>query len=130
MDSNVLTFNKKYAWFALVLLATEVWIAACIHDDLLRPYGGDLLVVIMLYCMVKTFIKKDARSIAFSVLLFAYAIEISQYYNLVEVLDWGNNNLARIIIGTTFQWGDILSYTLGIILVLAYERLAWSLSNY
>ena len=49
-------FNKTYFLLALLLLLAEVLIALYLHDALIRPYGGDFLVVILLYCFVKSFV--------------------------------------------------------------------------
>ena len=57
------------------------------------------------------------------VLLFAYAVEISQYFHLIAVVGLENSKIARLIMGTSFSWTDMLMYTLGIILVLILEIL-------
>jgi len=55
--------------------------------------------------------------IAWSVLIFAYAVEIAQYFNIVGLLGLSGNRSAEIIIGTSFSWEDMLAYTLGVALV-------------
>ncbi|WP_313805618.1 DUF2809 domain-containing protein [Flavobacterium sp.] len=50
-------FNVKYAIWTLLLFITEVLIAVCIRDNFIRPYLGDVLVVILLYCFLKSFVK-------------------------------------------------------------------------
>jgi hypothetical protein len=44
-------FNLRYALLSVLLLGIEIFIGACLHDSIIRPYGGDFLVVILLYCM-------------------------------------------------------------------------------
>jgi hypothetical protein len=119
---NMLGFHKWYFGFALLLFITEVLIAAYMHDAIIRPYGGDFLVVILIYCAVKSFFNTPVLPTAIGVLLFAYLIEVSQYYHLVYLLGWGNNKMACIIMGTGFSWVDMLSYTLGIGLVVLIEK--------
>jgi len=118
-----LTFNKYYGLLALCLFIIEVLIALYVHDAFVRPYVGDVLVVILLYCFAKTFIDTPVLPTAIAVLVFAYIIEWLQYLQIVNTLGLQHNAIARTVIGTTFQWGDILAYTLGILLVLAVEKI-------
>ena len=117
-------FNLKYLLLTLALLAIEIIIARYAHDDIIRPFFGDFLVVILIHCFVMTFFKINLMTAALGVLLFAYAVEISQYYHLVYVLGWGNSKFAKIIMGTYFSWMDMLMYTGGIILVVVIELLS------
>jgi hypothetical protein len=119
----MLGFHKWYFGFALLLFITEVLIAAYMHDAIIRPYGGDFLVVILIYCTVKSFFNTPVLPAAIGVLLFAYLIEVSQYHHLVYLLGLGNNKMARIIMGTGFSWVDMLCYTLGIGLVVLIEKI-------
>ena len=123
-------FNKRYYLWAVLLLITEVLIAIHIDDSIIRPFGGDVLVVILLYCMLKSIISIKVNTAAIIVLIFAYAIETLQYLRIVEVLGLGSSPVARVIIGTTFSWADILCYTLGIIIVLFIERINRSFSKW
>jgi len=118
----MLRFQKKYFTWAVLLFLIEVLIAAYLHDRIIRPYIGDFLVVILLYCFVKSFFDIPALPLAISVLLFAYIIEVLQYFNLVYRLGLEKSNIARIIIGSSFEWIDLIAYTAGIIVVLYFEK--------
>jgi len=76
----MIEFNKSYFWIAVLFFLIEVLIAKYLHTGFIRAYGGDFLVVILIYCVVKSFIKGEVLTTAISVLLFAYAVEISQYF--------------------------------------------------
>ena len=115
-------FNKTYCLLALLLFIVEVLIAAYVDDAIIRPYIGDLLVVILLYCFVRAFTNFAVLPVAIGVLLFAYCIEILQYFQLVDRLGLGQYKLARIVIGSTFQWIDLVAYTAGIAIVLWVEQ--------
>jgi hypothetical protein len=115
-------FNKIYFTLTVLLFATEVLIVVYMHDGLIRPYGGDFLVVILIYCFVKTFIQSPVNITALSVLLFAYAVEVSQYFKLVVRLGLRDSKWANILLGNSFSWVDMLMYTLGILLVMAIEN--------
>jgi hypothetical protein len=114
-------FNIKYFIFAALLFIAEVIIAVYVHDRFIRPYFGDFLVSIFVYCAVKSFFDTPVGSTAVYVLLFSYAVEFSQFFHLVDVIGLGDSALACAILGTNFAYTDMLMYTLGIILVLFLE---------
>jgi len=116
------TLNKGYALAAIFLFIIEIIIALYFHDGFVRPYFGDFLVVMLIYCTVKSAGNLPVVQAVIAVLLFAYLIEILQYFDIVHRLGLGGSALATTVIGTTFQWGDIVAYTLGIICVVAVER--------
>ena len=115
-------FNLYYFyWFALLLI-TEIYIGIFVKDDFIRPYMGDLLVVILIYAFVRAFFKYSINLTAIGVLLFAFLVEILQHFNIVDVLGLGSSRLARTVIGTSFSWEDFIAYSLGIIIVLVSEK--------
>jgi hypothetical protein len=120
--SRLLKFNRFYFVLTVLLFGIEILIAKFAHDQIIRPYIGDLLVVMLIYCFVKSFLNTAVLPAALSVLVFAYAIETLQYFNIVERLGLGNSKIARIVIGTSFEWIDLVAYTLGIGLVLFLEN--------
>jgi len=84
------------------------------------------LVVMLIYCFVKTFLNTKVFPTAIGVLLFAIGIEGLQYINIVEKLGLQENRLARTVIGASFEWMDILCYVVGILMVLVVEKIAGS----
>ena len=61
--------------------------------------------------------------VALGVLIFAYAVEVSQYFNLIKHLGLEKSDIANVIIGHSFGWIDMLAYTLGILMVILVERM-------
>ena len=114
-------FNFKYLLWAVVLFITEVLIALFAHDDFIRPTFGDFLVVILIYCGLRTFIRASYRIMVVTVLLIAYIIEVSQYFHLIVHLGLQHSLLAKWILGSGFSWGDMLAYTLGGVLIWIIE---------
>ena len=120
----MIKFRYRYFIFAVIIFLVEVFIALFVHDEIIRPHIGDLLVVILIYCFLRSFINIPVGKMAVFVLIFAYVIEMLQYFKIVEILGLGPYQLAGIIIGTSFSWIDILAYTLGIGIVLIIENFA------
>ena len=118
----MLTFKPGFLVIALILFVIEVLIALYVRDSIIRPYVGDFLVVIMLYCFVRAFVKISPWKIGVAVLLFSFTIETLQYFKIVDRLGLTNIPIAKTIIGYGFEWLDILAYTIGVITVLILEK--------
>jgi hypothetical protein len=115
-------FNKKYFFLSLLLFTIEVCIALFFHNRFIRPLFGDFLVVILLYCMLKSVFSISVKTAAISVLIFSFLVEIMQYFQLVKILGLQDNKLACIVIGTSFAWEDLVAYSLGILTVYLVEK--------
>ncbi len=115
-------FKLHYFLLFLLIFVTEVCIALFIHDDFIRPYLGDVLVVILIYCFLKSFVDLSVRTACVLVLAFAFLVEFLQYCNTVERLGLQHNKIARTVIGTSFSWIDILTYIIGIAIVWISEN--------
>jgi hypothetical protein len=116
------TFNKTYFVLFAFLFNIELLIALHVHDTIIRPYIGDVLVVILIYCFIKSFLKTKVLPTAIFVLLFAFGIEMLQYINIVEKLRLKGSDVARTAIGTSFEWMDILCYIVGVVIILVVEK--------
>jgi hypothetical protein len=126
----MLRFNRRYFVLMLLLFVIEFIIGADFHDTIIRPYGGDFLVVILIYCFVKSFINTPVIKTALGVLLLSYMVEGSQYFHLVTLLGMQHSRLANIMLGTSFSFTDLLAYTLGIASVIVVENLRLSMKNF
>ncbi|GAB3933047.1 DUF2809 domain-containing protein [Larkinella terrae] len=118
----MLTFRPPYFILTILFFITEVLIALFLHDKIIRPYVGDFLVVILIYCFLRSFLNTAVLPTALFVLAFSYTLEVLQYFNVVERLGLGKYKLARIVIGTSFEWIDLLAYTLGVLFILYLEK--------
>ncbi|CAD6367435.1 DUF2809 domain-containing protein [Shewanella putrefaciens] len=130
--------RKSFCIYAVLLFLTEVLIALYAPAGFIRGFVGDVLVVILLFCMVRAVVPVDSPAekslaqntgegmkrffqtpwLAFSVLLFAFAIEFGQYWGLVDKLGLGGNRLARIVIGSHFDPLDLVAYFVGYLILL------------
>ena len=118
----MLTFNKHYFGLAVLIFIVEVLIAVFVRDSFVRPYLGDVLVVILIYCFVKSFILLPVFPTAISVMAFAFTIEFLQYIHIVDKLGLKKSTLAKTVIGTSFAWNDILAYVAGVVIILGVEK--------
>ena len=110
-----------YLIATLVLLFVEVMIALFVHDSFIRPYVGDMLVVIVVYAFVRIWIPQKCRLLPLYVFLFAVLVEVLQYFNIVRILGLSGSRFFRVLIGGTFDWKDIACYGAGCIVLAVYE---------
>lgn len=117
--------NKKrlrllFAGAAVILLAAEIYIGIYVHDAFVRPYLGDTLVVMLLYCLVRIVFPTKYYWLSGAVFLFAVLVEFSQLLPLCDVLHI-KNQLLRVLMGTSFAFGDILAYFAGNLLTAGVD---------
>ena len=110
-----------YAIVTLVLIAIEVLIALFVHDAFVRPYLGDVLVVVVLYTLIRTAIPEKYSLLPLYVFLFAVGVEVLQLLHIVEWLGLGDNPFFRVLIGSVFDLKDILCYAVGCLALGGYE---------
>lgn len=123
-------FHKRYFLGFLILLVVEVLIALFLKDKFIRPYLGDVLVVMLLYCFIRSFLDLKPITAAAGVLIFAFLIEMLQYFNVVGILGLEENRIARTVLGSSFDWIDVLAYCVGAALILIFERKRLSENQY
>ena len=122
MNIPVITFRKKYFLFAFLLLLTEMAIAAFLHDKVIRPHVGDVLVVMLIYCFLRAFFNISVKAAAVFVFVFACLVEGLQYVHIVNLQHLEHAQPAKTIIGSNFSWLDIGAYFTGIVLMILIER--------
>ena len=106
----------------LILLILEVLIAMYVHDNFVRPYIGDVLVVIVLYFAVRSVWPAGLTHLPLILFLFAACVEILQYFNLPQLLGLQDYTFFRILLGSTFDVKDILCYGVGCIFLFLYQK--------
>ena len=111
-----------YAAAALSLLILEILIALYVRDAFIRPYGGDILVTVLLCCLCRAAVLDRIAYLPFWVFLFALAIELAQAAGIASLIPDGWT-VIRIADGNSFSVWDIVCYGVGCILFRSAERL-------
>jgi hypothetical protein len=117
----MLIFRIKYFIAFLILLIIELYIALNIQDQFIRPYLGDVLVVILIYSFLMSFIRLSYKKAIVFVLIFSFTVEISQYFHLIEVLNLRQCQVAHWVLGSSFNWWDFLAYSIGLAIAFVVE---------
>lgn len=114
--------NFRYVTAFITLLVIEVLIALFVHDNFIRPYIGDILVVILLYTLLRAVISKKIKGLPIYIFIFAAFVEFAQYFKIVELLNLQDNKFMSILIGSTFDIKDIICYLVAAIILVAFEK--------
>ena len=115
--------NTKLNYYTgfIILLVIEIFIARFVKDDFIRPYLGDFLVVILIYCFLMAVSKLSILKGLIIVLIFSFAVEFFQLINIVKVLQYQPPKVVMIVLGSSFSVWDLLAYSLGILFVGGLE---------
>ena len=112
----------KYLISAIIIIVTEVFIAFYVHDNFIRPYAGDILVVFVLYFSYKTLFPKKNKNLPIYIFIFSVIVEILQGINIMDILGLGDITFFRILLGTNFDIKDILCYLVGCVILYYIEN--------
>ncbi|GAE89989.1 DUF2809 domain-containing protein [Acetivibrio straminisolvens] len=115
--------NLPYLIAFLALLIIEIIIALFVRDAIIRPYVGDVLVIILLYTFIRGIFQKPLKYLPVFLFIFALAVEIAQYYQIARLLNLQSNKIVSTIIGSTYDIKDIVCYLLGTVILIIWERL-------
>ncbi len=123
--SNIKYLKQRiiYACVFLALVIIEILIALFVHDSFIRPFGGDIIIVGVLYCFIRIIFPNKFRKIPFYVFIMALIVEIAQYFHFAELLGFDNNPILRTALGTTFSFIDIICYGIGALICLVAQIL-------
>lgn len=115
--------NKRiiYLIIFLLLLLTEIIIALFVNDSFIRPYIGDVLVIILICAFLRIFFPEKPRLLPLFVTVFGIAVEFLQYFDFAAYLGAESSRFISILLGRTFDIKDIICYTAGGILFFIAE---------
>ncbi len=106
--------KTRITWFIIICITIVLGLASR-HFKVVPLFVGDILWATMVYFMVRfLFINKPVSFIAIVSLLFSYAIEFSQLYHAPWIDSIRPTLFGRLVLGATFNWGDMISYTVGV----------------
>ena len=127
MEGNELNHVKNkhkqmgYALATIMILIVEIFIALYVHDDFIRPYIGDVLVVIVIYTFIRIWMPNGVLLLPLYIYVFAIFVEVMQYLHIVDILGLQNNRFMSVLIGGTFDWKDIMCYGVGCIFLMILD---------
>ena len=122
-----ISWNKRTAYLlaTVLIFLLELFFALFVRDAFIRPYVGDMLVVVLVYTCVRVLFPEKPRLLPLYVFLFAAGVEALQGMRIVELLGLQNNRFFSVLIGTTFDWKDIVCYGVGCVMLGVWEVVLW-----
>ena len=117
------TKRLKYVAAFAVLFIIEILIAVFVHDAFVRPYIGDVLVVMLVCAFLRILFPEKPVALPVYATLFAVLIEAMQYFDFVKMLGFENNPIISTALGRTFDIKDIICYIIGGAIFFAAEKL-------
>lgn len=133
MEGSIKVDKRKkrigYGAATLLIFLIELCIALFVRDAFIRPYVGDMLVVVLLYTFLRIFFPERPRLLPLYVFLFAVGVETLQGIRIVELLGLQDNRFFSVLIGTTFDGKDIVCYGIGCTLLGLWEIYLWRKIN-
>jgi hypothetical protein len=118
---SVMLRRSFYAAVAIALCAVEVSIALFMHDGIVRPFIGDSLAVMLVYCALRAATPVGARTAIAAALAIASTIEFGQLIGVLDLLGLRSNRVAMVVLGTGFDPMDFVAYGVGALCVAGVE---------
>lgn len=116
-------FNPKYFLLTILIFLVEVLIATVLKDNFfIRAYLGDVIVVILLYTCVKSFVIINETKLIIGIFAFSCLVEFSQFFHIADKLGFQPGSLMYIVIGNSFSWIDILCYAVGCLILYVFTK--------
>lgn len=112
-----------YALIFFSIMLIEILIALFLKDGFIRAYGGDILVTVLICAGVRIIFPRGVRLLPLWVFLFAAAVEVAQYFDIVSILGLSHIKFFRLLIGSTFSVADLFCYLAGCVIFLLLDVL-------
>ena len=115
--------KPRFTYFILIIL-TIIFGLLSRHIAGIPLLIGDILWAMMVYWIMRfLFVTKSVKFSVIGSLLFSYAIEFSQLYQAPWINSIRHTVIGGLVLGETFSWGDMLSYTVGVAIGVAIDLL-------
>jgi hypothetical protein len=106
-------FDRRSFLIFLLILIIEIIIGTFFHDRFVRYFLGDVLIVVLICYFIRSWWAIRLPIVLVGTLIFAFLVELAQYADLIGRLGWQHSEFTRLTIGSTFDWTDLLAYTIG-----------------
>lgn len=117
-------FSLRYLFLTLLIFLVEVLIATVLKDQFfIRAYLGDVIVVMLLYTLVKSFFIINNTKLISGIFIFSCLIEFAQFFKIADKLGFPEGSLMYIIVGNSFSWIDIVCYGAGCLLLYLFVQI-------
>lgn len=90
--------------------------------EVVGKYPGDVLWTMMVFFGLAVMMPAlSVRQLTIYAAVISYVVEISQLYQAPWMNAVRANPLGHLVLGSTFNWGDLAAYTVGAVLAMLLE---------
>ena len=90
--------------------------------EILGKYPGDALWTMMVFFgLAATIPALSVRRLTVYAAVISYAVEFSQLYQAPWINAVRAHPIGHLVLGSTFNWGDLVAYTIGAMLAMLLE---------
>lgn len=111
-----------YLLAAVILLGIEIIIALYFKGTFIRYYVGDVLVIPLLCCLMRVIFPEKLRLLGIYMIAVGVLTEVLQFIGIDRILGL-EGTVSGVIVGSTFDFGDIICYVIGGLLFFGAETL-------
>ena len=116
--------RKIYLGLIIITILVGILSRTNLIPELIYPYVGDFLYALMFFFIIGfLFPNVKTLKIALISIGICYIIELFQLYQSEWINNIRNNKLGGLILGFSFLWSDIISYTLGGFTGFIFEKI-------
>lgn len=112
-----------YAVLFVLLMLIEIYIAAFVTNVFVRSYLGDVFITLLICFFVQAVIPKKINFLSIWVFLFALAVEIGQYFDVVKLLGLDDYKLISVWFGRCYSFYDVICYAVGCLIFVVVDFL-------
>lgn len=89
-----------------------------VRDRFIKPYIGDVLLISLLYSFAQIFLNNRVKKLYLYIFIIGVLVEILQFRNIASLLKLSDNKILSIVVGSAFDWKDIICYFVGMLLII------------
>ncbi len=106
------------------MLAAGVAIELLFDGGFVRYTVGDIVIAAFIFWVIRAVAGLGVLRSAMVAIVITYGVELAQAARMLERLSIPRNRLTELVFGTTFTWGDLVAYTIGIAIAAAMDNVA------
>jgi hypothetical protein len=122
MTRGEVEMKRAFYLLAAALLAVVLAGIAVFGEGIVRTHGGDVLVVVWMYLVLRALFLLPKSTTALMALVVAFAVEVGQLLDLAGMLGLAETRGGRLALGSTFDILDLLAYSVGALLAVLFDR--------
>jgi hypothetical protein len=131
MSASANTYRSRLLYAAITAAVIGIGIASRrfpgLFPAVLGKYPGDALWAMMIFsCLGTVLSHKSARKLGAYALLISFAVEFSQLCQAPWINAIRGTTAGRLILGSTFSWGDLIAYAVGVALSVGADLVLYA----